>query len=95
MLPNQILCTGAFNLKPGLGHHNQFLCRKSVTWHHPIGGEVTGYNPYSLCMASARWAQEGYGNSDNRTRRLFYTKTLIRTLDLSILVSKSERMIKS
>lgn len=36
-----------------------------MPWHHAIGEEVAGYNPYSLCTGSARWAQEGYGNSDN------------------------------
>ncbi len=36
-----------------------------MTWHHPIGGEVTGYSPYLLCTGWARWAQEAYGNSDN------------------------------
>jgi hypothetical protein len=34
-------------------------------WHHPIGAELTSYNPYPLCTRSARWAQEGYGDSDN------------------------------
>ncbi len=42
-----------------------FLRRKSVMWHHPIGAELTSYNPYPLCTRSARWAQEGYGDSDN------------------------------
>jgi hypothetical protein len=36
-----------------------------VTWHHPIGGEVTGYYPYPLRIGWARWAQAGYGDSDN------------------------------
>jgi hypothetical protein len=34
-------------------------------WHHPIGGEVKGYNPYWLRTGSARRAQEGHGGSDN------------------------------
>jgi hypothetical protein len=34
-------------------------------WHHPIGREVKGYNPYPLRAGSARRAQEGHGDSDN------------------------------
>jgi hypothetical protein len=36
-----------------------------VTWDHPIGGEVTGYNPYPLCTGSARWVHKGYVDSDS------------------------------
>jgi len=35
-------------------------------WHHPTGGEITGYNPYSLHTGLAKGVQEGYGNSDKR-----------------------------
>jgi len=40
-------------------------------WHHPIGREVKGYNPYSLHTRLVRQAQEGYANIDNgiHTRR--------------------------
>jgi len=28
-----------------------------AAWRHPIGGKVSGYNPYLLPTGSARWAQ--------------------------------------
>jgi hypothetical protein len=46
-------------------NHKTSSSVESVMWHHPIGGEVTGYNPYPLCTGSARWSQEGYGDRDN------------------------------
>jgi hypothetical protein len=38
---------------------------KLVMWHHPVGREVTGYNPYPLRTGLPRWAHEGYGDGDN------------------------------
>lgn len=43
---------------------NWFLRRKLVMWHHPIGREVTNYNPYPLRTEWVRWAQEGYPDVD-------------------------------
>jgi hypothetical protein len=51
------------------GLHNRFLRYKLVTWHHLIGREVAGHNPYPLCTGLARWAQEGYGDSDDSIHR--------------------------
>jgi hypothetical protein len=39
--------------------------QKLVAWHHPIGGDITSYNPYPLCTGPARWAQDGYADSDD------------------------------
>jgi hypothetical protein len=62
-----------------------------MTWHHPIGREITCYNPYPLCTGLARWAQEGYGDTKNRIHSFIPNVDVVITYGLIFIHPKRRR----